>query len=76
MDEGVNAALVALLRADPLAAQYTVHRERQLWVVATELLAHALDRARLTFALNGVSATVESGRAGTASVRHQPSVVA
>ncbi|MBX9473011.1 DUF7059 domain-containing protein [Microcella sp.] len=75
---GASLTLAALIPTEPVDSVLdlgtgcgiqSLHAARHARrVVATDLSARALDRARLTLALNGISATDESGRAGTAAV--------
>ncbi len=75
---GASLTLAALIPTEPVDSVLdlgtgcgiqSLHAARHAQrVVATDLSARALDRARLTLALNGVSATSKSGRAGTATV--------
>jgi hypothetical protein len=54
LDEGVDAALVTLLRADLLAAQYTVDRLRRLWGDDADAALARGDRVPALRALHGV----------------------
>ena len=55
LDEGVDAALVTLLRADLLAAQYTVDRLRQLWGDEADAALARGDRVPAVRALHGTA---------------------
>ncbi len=75
---GASLTLAALIPTDPVDSVLdlgtgcgiqSLHAARHAQrIVATDISARALDRARLTLALNGIPATDESGSTGTATV--------